>query len=55
MTVLRIRAWPVSQDPGTAVVAEIELLDHAGFAARTLVPAPGRLDPDAAYKGHRLP
>ncbi|MDQ0473448.1 hypothetical protein [Labrys wisconsinensis] len=52
---LRIRAWPAAEDPREAPAAEIALVDHAGFAERARVSPPGRLDPDAGYRGYRLP
>jgi hypothetical protein len=40
---------------GSAPAAQLDLVDYATFTRRTGLPAPHPLDPDAGYKGWRLP
>lgn len=51
----RLQLWVGAIGGRAAAPVPVELVDYAGFRARTGLPAPEPLDPDAGYKGWLLP
>ena len=51
----RLQLWVGKLGERAAAPVLIELVDYAAFSARTGLPVPEPLDPDAGYKGWLLP
>lgn len=51
----RLQLWAGKPGERAAAPVLVELVDYAAFSARTGLPEPEPLDPDAAYKGWLLP
>lgn len=51
----RLQLWVGKPGERASTPVLVELVDYAAFSARTGLPAPDPLDPDAGYKGWLLP